>query len=128
MRRDHKGSSIVISRTTMGQRLLEKAEVSGAVALAPLNISRVEESQLVNLRFKKDDLSYRLAFLASMGRNTPVHSEVQKSASSISALRSMYVYSSIKAASNSRFRTLLMHVPFPIIRLYYGIYKILCKI
>jgi coenzyme F420 hydrogenase subunit beta len=128
MRSDHKGSSIVISRTSTGQRLLEKAETSGAVALAPLNISRVEESQLTNLRFKKDDLSYRLAFLASMGRNTPVHSEVQKAASSISALRSMYVYSSIKAASNSRFRSLLLHVPFPLIRLYYGVYKMLCKI
>lgn len=128
MRSDRKGSSIVISRSKMGQRLLEMAETSGAVALTPLDISRAEESQLVNLRFKKDDLSYRLAFLASMGRNTPLHSEMQKQASSISVLRSMYVYSSIKASSNSRFRTLLIHVPFPLIRLYYGIYKLLCKI
>jgi coenzyme F420 hydrogenase subunit beta len=128
MRKDKKGASIVISRTRAGQELLEAAVAAKTVALAPLDISRVEESQLVNLRFKKNDLSCRLSFLASMGKNTPIHTELQPSASSISALRSMYVYSNIKAASNSRFRGLLTYVPFPVIRLYYGIYKSLCKI
>jgi coenzyme F420 hydrogenase subunit beta len=127
-RQDKKGSSIVISRTTVGQQLLKAAEKAKVITLAPLDISRVEESQHTNLRFKKDDLPYRLAFLASMGRNTPVHGELSSSAASISALRSMFVYSNIKAASNSRFRSILAHVPFPVIRLYYGIYKSLCKI
>ncbi|MGD6809020.1 MAG: Coenzyme F420 hydrogenase/dehydrogenase, beta subunit C-terminal domain [Candidatus Bathyarchaeia archaeon] len=128
MRNDQKGASIVISRTNRGQQLLEAAVAAKAVVLAPLDISRVEESQLVNLRFKKDDLPYRLSFLASMGKSTPVHNELQTGTSSISALRSMYVYSNIKATSNRGFRVLLTHVPFPVIRLYYGIYKSLCKI
>jgi coenzyme F420 hydrogenase subunit beta len=128
MRGDRKGVSVVISRTSRGQQLLEAAEDAKAVALAPLDIRRVEESQLVNLRFKKDDLACRLSFLASMGRNTPTHSELPASASAVSALRSLYVYSNIKAAQNRRFRTVLSYVPFPVIRLYYGIYKSLCKI
>ncbi len=128
MRSDKKGSSIVISRTSMGQQLLDKAQAAKAVALAPVDISRVEESQLVNLRFKKTDLSYRLAFLASMGKNTPSHSELLSESTSISALRSLYVYSSIKATSFGSFRRFLAWVPFPLIRLYYGIYKSLCKI
>jgi len=128
MRRDKKGSSIVISRTNVGQQLLKDAVEAKVIALSPLDIRRVEESQHTNLRFKKDDLPYRLTFLASMGRNTPVHGELPSSASSISALRSMYVYSNIKAASNRGFRSILAHVPFPVIRLYYGVYKSLCKL
>ncbi len=128
MRGDRKGASIVISRTSKGQQLLGAAEEAKAIALAPLDISRVEESQRTNLRFKKDDLPYRLAFLAAIGKNTPRHSELHGSSSSVSALRSMYVYSNIKAASNSSFCAFLAQVPFPLIRLYYGIYKSLCKI
>ena len=125
---EKKGVSIVISRTKRGQLLLDEAGLAKTITLKPLDIARVEQSQLVNLKFKKDDLPYRLSFMASMGKVTPSYPELHPSFSSISALRTLYVYSSIKAASNMHFRALLEHVPFPVIRLYYGIYKSLCRI
>jgi coenzyme F420 hydrogenase subunit beta len=128
MKRDKKGVSIVISRTNRGQRLLDQAALSKVITLNPLDIKKVEASQLVNLKFKKNDLPSRLSLMTSMGKDTPSYPDVQLSFSAISALRALYIYSSIKASSNETFKSFLEQVPFPIIRLYYGIYKALCKI
>ena len=128
MKHEKEGVSIIISRTKQGQQLLDAAELAKAVTLTPLDITRVEQSQFVNLKFKKNDLPSRLSFMASMGKVTPSYPQLQPSVSTISALRALYVYSSIKASSNMHFRALLEHVPFPVIRMYYGIYKSLCRI
>ena len=129
LKHEKKGVSIIISRTSRGQRLLTQAQLAKAITLTPLDIQKVEQSQLVNLKFKKNDLPSRLFIMASMGKEIPsFNPEFPLSISSISALRAMYIYSSIKASSNMYFRSFLEHVPFPLIRLYYGIYKSLCKI
>ncbi len=127
-RKEKTGASIIVSRTQRGQQLLNAAASAKVLNLKPLDVSRVEQSQHVNLRFKKDDLACRLSFLASMGQVTPSYPNLACSSGSISALRTLYVYSNLKAASNMRLRSVLRYVPFPVIRAYYGIYKSLCRI
>ncbi len=119
------GTSIVISRSQKGQCLLDEAKLAGAVALSELSIQKVEQSQRINIKFKKKDLPSRLSIMDSMGRASPSNTGLQPALSLVSVLRAFYIYSSIKASSNEYFRSLLNQTPFPLIRLYYGIYKFL---
>jgi len=56
---DPVGSSIIIARTTPGERLLKNAEKDGIIALRKINWMRVFESQFDAIMFKKADLPSR---------------------------------------------------------------------
>ena len=129
LRREKTGTSIVVCRTSAGQTLLDKAMAANVIHLSPVDTEKITQSQFVNLRFKKDDLPSRLSLLHRMGWETPKFKpEPAPSTSFISVLRAFYIYSNIKASSSGHFRSFLKHVPFPLIRLYYGVYKSLCTI
>jgi coenzyme F420 hydrogenase subunit beta len=129
LKSEKRGASIVISRTSRGKNLLDDAISAKAISLASVDIGKVRQSQFTNLKFKKDDLGYRLRFLRLMGRKTPVFNPSIKSTLKLaSALRALYIYVNIKASSKKLFRRLLSRVPLPLIRLYYGVYKALCYV
>ena len=130
MKHDKSGMSIIISRTRAGQSLLDQAAGGRSITLTPVGVEKVIQSQFTNLKFKKNDLNSRLSFLRRMGKDTPSFKlGSPPTNSSISApLRSIYIYSGIKASSKRPGRYFLQRAPFPLIRLYYGIYKSLCKI
>ena len=126
---EKKGASIVISRTRRGKNLLDDAVSARAISLVPANIGKVRQSQFTNLKFKKDDLGYRLRFLRFIGRKTPLFNPNIKSSFKLaSTLRALYIYVNIKVSSKRLFRRLLSRVPLPLIRLYYGVYKALCYV
>jgi coenzyme F420 hydrogenase subunit beta len=124
LRSEKRGASIVISRTEKGRNLLEQAVLAKVLSLNSCDIGKVRQSQSVNLKFKKVDLDYRLRFLRSLGRETPVFNpKIGGSRGFISALRAFYMYTNIKASKKKVFCRFLLRVPLPLIRLYYGIYK-----
>jgi coenzyme F420 hydrogenase subunit beta len=123
------GASIIVSRTNEGESLLNKAHAAKVISIKRVGVEKVEQSQFINLKLKKEDLPDRLHIMNLMGKETPTFNpSLQQSNSFISALRNFYIYFNIKASSNTRFRSLLLNTPFPLIRLYYGIYKSLSKI
>ena len=125
-KKERRGMSIIISRTKTGQSLLNHAVSAKKVSLTDVNIKKVNQSQSVNLKFKKNDLSFRLSFLRKMGKETPNFSPLfLNSHSFASALRTFYIYANIKASSNNYFKLFLCRVPLQIIRFYYGMYKLL---
>jgi coenzyme F420 hydrogenase subunit beta len=129
LKTEKSGESIIISRTSEGERLLNEARAAKAIVTKPAGVEKVTQSQFVNLRFKKDDLPYRLYLMTLMGKDTPTFNPmITPSESFVSALRTFYVYFNIKASSNIHFRSFLANTPFPLIRLYYGIYKSLSKL
>ena len=129
LKSEKRGTSIVISRTKRGKKLLESAVSAKVLFLASVDIGKVRESQFTNLKFKKDDLGYRLNFLRLMGKETPVFNpDVGSSRRLISALRAFYMYLNIKASSKKTFCRFLLRVPLPLVRLYYGVYKALSLI
>jgi coenzyme F420 hydrogenase subunit beta len=130
LKQEKRGVSIIISRTDIGQNLIDRAVSAKAITLNPVNVDKVLKSQFVNMKFKKDDLRFRLSLMRLRGKETPIFiPEVPPSNSAISAfLRSMYIYSSIRTSSNKNFLSFLQYVPLSLIRLYYGIYKSLCTI
>ena len=129
LKSEKSGASIMLSRTSQGENLLSKAMLAKAISIKRVGVEKVMQSQFVNLRFKKDDLHFRLSLMNSLGKEVPEFiPNMPPSDSFVSALRALYVYSNIKASSNRHFRSLLLNVPFPLIRLYYGMYKFLTLI
>jgi len=123
---ERKGMSIIISRTKNGEYLLNSMVKANRVSLTKGSIKKVEESQSVNLKLKKNDLSFRLNFLRLMGKKTPKFFPLFSNSYILaSVLRGFYIFAGIKASSNNYFKLILYRVPLSLIRFYYGVYKLL---
>jgi hypothetical protein len=93
---------------------------SGLVSLRTVSSGKVKESQAFSLNFKKDNLPGRLAFLRLLGKKTPNFD----SKSSFLAFPSAFLsYLSFRVSSNRRLGRLLVFVPLPVFRLYFGLFK-----
>ena len=124
---DKSGQSIVVARTENGKRILELAHSEGCIWLKSISPEQVKRSQAHPLKFKKCDFETRLAILESRWIRAPIF-EIQRRdhSSSISCYaRSLFVLSSIELSKSRFFRHTLSHVPFPLFRLYYAVYRVL---
>lgn len=123
---DRLGESLILTRTKAGEDILALASAEGAVSVRSVAPEKVKQSQAEPLKFKKNDLGARLTMLRSMGKEVPNFSPAPNSSASFYAfLRAFYAYFNIQASSNKHFKSGLIHVPFPLFRLYYGIRKLL---
>ena len=123
-RSDRTGRSIVICRTKFGQRLLEKAMQFKVVSLKQVNSGKILQSQKANLKFKKSDLAQRLSLLRMFGKATPRFTPAPHGKISLfSFLRNLFVCFNVYVANKAFFKSLWVNLPFPLFRLYYGIYK-----
>ncbi|MFX1411670.1 MAG: Coenzyme F420 hydrogenase/dehydrogenase, beta subunit C-terminal domain [Promethearchaeota archaeon] len=129
LKKERKGKSIIVVRTRKGEEILNRALSAGAIHLEPVRSEKVKCSQAEPLKFKKTDISVRLAMIQFFGRKTPNFTTKHSFGHSpFSWIRNLYALSNVKFSDNHSLRKLLIHVPFPIIRLYYGVYKLLCDI
>jgi len=120
------GESIIMARTKAAEKLLTLASSAGAIYIRPVGPEKVKQSQAEPLKFKKDDLGARLTTLRSVGKEIPIFSPApNSSASFVALLRTFFAYFNIQASSNKHLKSLLINVPFPLFRLYYGIRKFL---
>jgi coenzyme F420 hydrogenase subunit beta len=123
---EKRGESIIVTRTKIGEDILAFASSAKAISVKPVHPNKVEQSQIVNLKFKKGDLAHRLAMLSLFGKSTPTFNPKPTSTGlPVSLMRAFFSYFNTRASSNKRFKSLLLGVPFPIFRLYYGIFKFL---
>ena len=126
LRKEKKGESIVIARTKRGKEFLKEAASSGAISLRRIDCERVRCSQAGPLSFKKEDLGTRFAMMGSRGMKVPVFTFRPRSSSSFfSFARNLFVFLNVRASENETLRGFLRGVPFPVFRLYYGLYKFL---
>jgi len=122
------GESIILTRTDAAENLLALANSAGAISIRPVEPEKIKQSQAEPLKFKKNDLGARLSTLKSVGKEIPIFSPTPNSSISFAAfLRTLFAYFNINASSK-RLRSLLIHVPFPLFRLYYGLRKFLSLI
>ena len=129
LKHERLGESVIVTRTKAAEDILALASSVGAISVKPVEPEKVKQSQALPLKFKKEDLEARLALLRSLGKETPSFSSNPNSSPSFSAfLRAFFPYLNIQASSNKHLRSLLIHVPFPFFRLYYGVYKYLSVI
>jgi len=126
---DKIGRSILIARTKQGQDLLDFMCREKTIFLEPVTVHKVLRSQQSNVKFKKNDFAIRMAMLESSGMKTPIFSLSESHSNSfLSFLRNLFVIANVKASENNFFKRLLVGIPFPIFKLYYGIYKFLCML
>jgi coenzyme F420 hydrogenase subunit beta len=123
------GESIIITRTKAGEDILALAASAQAISIKRVDAEKVKQSQAVNLTFKKNDLTSRLPLLSLLGKETPkFNPEINARGSPIALLQAFFIYFNIRLSSNKYFKSLLVYVPFPMFRLYYGMYKFLSLI
>ena len=128
---ERNGESIVVTRTGKGEEILSLAYSSGAISLWPVKGEKVKRSQAEPLKFKKDDITIRLAMIESSGRKIPDFNPKRYSSSSSSLssfARNLFVFFNVRASEDKILKRLLSYIPFPIIRLCYGVYKFLSHI
>jgi len=129
LKHERNGESVVVARTKKGEEILNLAYSSGTISLKPVECERVKCSQADPLKFKKDDFGTRLAMIESAGMKTPDFSLKRNSPRSLSYFaRNFFAFFNIKASRNEVLKSLLTYVPFPVFRLYYGLYKFLLLI
>ena len=128
LRNERNGESIVVARTEEGEELLSLACVAKVISLRHIGHEKVEFSQREPLRFKKDDIQNRLAIVKALGEKTPSFNlEGNSSHSFFSWARNLYVLFNVNLSENNTIGHVLGYVPFQLIRLYSGVYKILCR-
>lgn len=125
-RGDKVGKSILVTRTEYADILLSNLQADGKISLSPSSLEKVKRSQSVNLRFKKDDFSTRIALIEAFNQKTPTFvPQVSKHFSIMAILRGLFIFMSIKLSLSKRVMSVLSRFPFPFFRLYSGIYRTL---
>lgn len=131
LKNERKGESIIVTRTAKGEEILNLASSAGFVFLKPVDSNKVKQSQAVPLKFKKLDLKARLNIMETQKQKMPsfhLKPRFLFSCSIFSFLRNFFVLFNVKASEKESLKKVLLFVPFPLMRLYYGLYKFLCYI
>jgi coenzyme F420 hydrogenase subunit beta len=127
LRKQSKGESLVIARTETGEQMLQRACAAGVISLFPLTRDKAKATQAAPLKFKKQDFETRLAMLRKGGAKVPrFNPRPEGSRSLFSYVRNLLVLFNVERSEKGTFKTILVGVPFQVLRLYYGIYKVLC--
>lgn len=129
LRHDRIGKSIIVTRTKIAEDILSAMSSTKVISLMAVESAKVKQTQGLNLKFKKDFFGTRLSMLRLFGNQTP---KFKASAgniwSPINFSRAFYPYFNIQLSSSKHVKSLLTHVPFPLFRLYFGVFKILSLI
>lgn len=124
LRNERKGESVIVARTNVGAKILSVALAEGVMSMKALKHNRVESSQAGPLKFKKRDFDCRLAIIESDGKETPAFNPRQICHFSFASVaRNLFVFLNLKISENNSLKRVLVGIPLPIFRLYYGIYR-----
>jgi coenzyme F420 hydrogenase subunit beta len=116
------GESVIITRTAIAEEILALMKSSRIISIKRIPSDKIKESQAFSLNFKKENLSGRLSILTMFGKKIP-NINPKPQSRSIALLGAILPYTSIVISSNKRLRSAICHVPLPVFRLYFGLFK-----
>lgn len=126
---DKIGRSIIVTRTKIAEDILSLMSSAGAISVMPVDPSKIKQSQKLLLRFKKDFFGTRFSLLRLFGKQTPKFTiPTDYVWSPIALVKAFYPYFNILLSSNKHAKSFLKRVPFPLFRLYFGVFKFLSRI
>jgi coenzyme F420 hydrogenase subunit beta len=126
---DKIGESVLITRSNYADELINQMKSRDEIELEKIDYKKIIESQKINLVFKKKDINARLKMLHKIGYKTPSYNGILKENSSIlRIIRSLYALLNLSLSSNRIVRRILLYLPFPFFRAYFGIYKTLSSL
>jgi coenzyme F420 hydrogenase subunit beta len=121
--------SVVVARTKTAENILSLMSSAKAISVMTVDPTKVKQSQKLLLKFKKDFFGSRLSLLRLFGRQTPEFNIPRKTVwSPVVFFKAFYPYLNIQLSSNKHVTSLMKRIPFPLFRLYFGIYKSLSRI
>ena len=130
LRHDRAGRSIIVTRSKIAEDLLSSMISTKAISAVAVDPAKVKQTQGLNLKYKKDHFGARLSVLRLLGNqtprfNAPADMRAHAAWSPIGFARAFYPYLNSQLSSNRHVVSLLSHVPFPLFRLYFGVFKVL---
>ena len=118
MKKDKEGTSIVISRSRIGDELLSKAKLESVITLGRIDMELVVTSQSGALRWKKLGLRARMALLDSFGVRTPDCGKIKNSANPFLYIIGLLQLFDAFISQNRVIRNAIGCTPFPCLRLW----------
>jgi coenzyme F420 hydrogenase subunit beta len=132
LRNDKLGRSVIVARTKIAEEVLSVVSSAKAMSLIKVDSSKVKQSQKLLIRFKKNFFRTRLSLLRMFGNHTPVFYMAESSSGSLwsplTFIKAFYPFFNSLISSNIKVRRLLRYTPFPLFRLYFGVYKFISLI
>jgi coenzyme F420 hydrogenase subunit beta len=127
---DEVGTSIIVTRTEIAEVLLRRMASEARIYLKEVSCHKVEQSQALNLKYKKGDIKIRLRFLQMVGQKIPEYrpDPTFSGVYFIAFARNLFPLFNAVASSNPLSRRVLKNIPFALFRIYFGIYKYLCMV
>jgi len=126
---EKKGKSVIITRSHLAERLLSNAVHSGIISATKIAPHFIVKSQSTPLKYKKEDISSRYFLMKLLGMRVPnIITNNKLKFNYFSLIRNIFILINCKLSYNEYFKKMLYYIPFPIFRLYYGIFKYLSKI
>lgn len=106
-RDDKIGTSLIISRTKTGDKILNEMKFKNKVNLKKIERYKVVESQSYPLKFKKEYLDARITLLKLFRKRTPIYNQKLLKPNIITYLHALLIYSQIFFSSKKYFWWLL---------------------
>jgi len=113
-----KGMSILISRTEIGERVLQEASRAGAIKVQRIPRSKVVQSQRGALFRKKKTLGERLMIAKFLGKSVPEYNVKLPKPRRTKCFVAVLDYMNTQIPYNPITCSLLKYVPLPLLRLY----------
>lgn len=129
IKNDELGESMVVCRTKIGEKIFSSAHQSKTISAVSVDCMKAIQSQKLLLNFKKNFFATRCSLLKSVGKQMPIFNDQKTSRQSpVSFFKAFYPYFNATISSKKSVVSILQYVPFPVFRLYFGIYKFISKI
>ena len=112
------GMSILITRTEMGEKILQEACSAGAIKIQKTPRSKVIQSQCGALFRKKKFIGAHLATTNSLGKSIPEYHVKLPKPSKTKCFVSLFEYMSTQLPYNPITYNLLVNMPQPLLKLY----------
>ena len=117
---DKIGTSLIVSRTEVGEEILQKAVASKKIEIREIDWLKIAQSQKM-MRFKKNGLAVRFLFFKAMGRKIPTYNRKLLKPSLIDYPRSGIIFVNRYIASKRslwRFLELFINLQAPLEKMY----------
>lgn len=113
-----RGKSIIISRSSFAEKILQELQKNSEVVLEPVNDNKILNSQLKSIAYKKRYLTARMEIMKLFGHPVPNYSQNFPKHRAISYLAASLTYLCVIFSSNDTFVKILRYTPFPLLKAY----------
>ncbi|MGD0494726.1 MAG: Coenzyme F420 hydrogenase/dehydrogenase, beta subunit C-terminal domain [Candidatus Bathyarchaeia archaeon] len=115
--------SAIITRTPVAEEMISSMRKSGVLSVRPVPPEKIRQSQSFSLNFKKEQFSARASVFRVLGHPTPWLVPEAPDSRLMAFVGAFFSYLSFRVSSSKRLSSVLLYVPLPLFRVYFGVFK-----